>query len=548
MTTGARLAFVLLLIAVIAAAAFAYIQTQALDEARRAFETADARITAQAQALTVLVTDIAGTRTADEAAMTAAVGDVRSAAATLQAGSLATRAALGQSLTQAVGTATAAANRNAAAVAAADATRENLLATATAQAEARTQADAALAALRPQATSIVATVEAQAILLTRAADNLQAIQTQVAAVPTAGAAEIEPTAAATTADDDVRPLAQVAVDQLVLDDGFDAESVLTTVDLPDSGATRFEDGRMVFEMNAESQSGLTTLAPSVLADAYIEIALTIETCAPDSLLLMEIRTDEDLSVGYAVGFNCALANWAVFKRGTEQVELVDAGAVSSQQTGSRRVIAIEARGSVFTLYLDGQLIASFTDPDYSEGQFGFTLVGPEPARLALESFRLWTLLPQAADAGSTPTPIFDSRVLRDQLAGRLPNEITTEDWTWRVQGTPQRELNRIGSASVSWLMVEREGVRAVITLLVASQPDELAAFVTDSAASLSVEPLEQTPTGFPDNAVFGRTTDAWVALWSQSNVFISIIMPDEARVSEPMLLALSRALLDLFAD
>ncbi len=85
-------------------------------------------------------------------------------------------------------------------------------------------------------------------------------------------------------------------------------------------------------------------------------------------------------------------------------------------------------------------------------------------------------------------------------------------------------------------------------MVVASQPAELTALVSSSAASLGLEPLAEQPSGFPDNALFGRTSDAWVALWSEGNVFASILLLDDAGSSEPMLIALAQALLALLAS
>ncbi|MCL4248282.1 MAG: hypothetical protein KJ065_09060 [Anaerolineae bacterium] len=526
-------------------AVIAYDRNNTLDSQRAQFASERTEIALQMQAVADNATQAAATHAAQETQAAEALAGVRSAASTLQAGALATRAGLLSALDDADATIVQG-DANAATLAAdAQAAERTFAAASTAQAEQLASAQTAIAAAATQALGTAASVATQQAAGATLEADLAAAQTQVA-VLAANPPTPPPDTSATPGLAEARPIAEVAAGQLLYVDNFDDDS-LPPLEIAQAGTGRIEDGQLVLTTIEQPQREMTLLTQGTITDALIEIEIKVESCSERSLLLLEVRDDTNGSNGYAIGVNCAYNIWGVFKRAEEQIERLTTQAISLTDIdpGAAHVLSVEARGATFTLYLDGQRLGSVNDDTYAEGIIGFTLVADSAAIVRLDNLRAWALAAPAADATATPQTA-DSRVARDAFLARLPATIAAGDRRWRVQGEPSLDLDgpELASAAMRINDIDTD-VRAGIIVIYSIDTQTLGAIIDSAEAELQIERFDDSPADFPEPNIFGTGRDGLDAWWVQDSAVVRVTIIDTDNATEADLLALARAIRDI---
>ncbi|MCA9910345.1 MAG: hypothetical protein KC519_16915, partial [Anaerolineae bacterium] len=291
-------------------AVIAYDRNNTLDSQRAQIATERTEIALQMQAFEDSATQGAETQTAQETQAADTLAGVRSAASTLQAGALATRAGLRSSLDNADATIVQGAANAATLAAEAQAAEHAFAATSTAQADQLAAAQTAIASAATQAMDTAESMATQQAAGATLEADLAAAQTQIA-VMAANPPTPRPSVSATPSLDEARPLAEVAAGQLLYIDNFDDDG-RPPLEIADAGTGRVEDGQLVLTTLDQPQREMTLLTQGTITDALIEIEIAVETCSERSLLLLEIRDDENGSNGYAMGVNCTYNLWGVF--------------------------------------------------------------------------------------------------------------------------------------------------------------------------------------------------------------------------------------------
>ncbi|MBE0690706.1 MAG: hypothetical protein IH587_11360 [Anaerolineae bacterium] len=524
----------------------AYDRNNNLEQERLLFATE--RVEIANQALDEGATQAAGTRSVEETQAAETVAGVRNAASTLQAGSLATREGLQESLAEAGESAT----QNAAAAATADAraqtAQEALESTATAQAE---QLVDAQAAIEEAATRAVVTAESmatqQAMASTLEAD-LSAAQTEIA-VMAANPPTLPPTPSASAPITAARPSASVTTGQLLYVDNFDTDSNFAAQDVPGAGSSRVENGQLVLTTIEQPQRELTLLTQGTITDALVEIEITSADCSEQSLLLLEVRDDAEGNNGYAIGVNCAYNVWGIFNRNAGQIERLVTQPIADtiSDPNTAHVLSVEARADTLTLYLDDERLGSIGDSSHAEGSIGFTLVADSAATVRLDNLRAWALGTPPAGATATPQPV-DSRIPRDAFVARLPAQFDAGQWTWRAQGEPSLDLNELQLASTAILIDEAEsGIRAGIIVIYGTDTQIMMAMIDAAEVDLEIERFDEVPADFPEPNIFGRGRDGLDTWWVQGVAVVRVTIIDTENVPEEELIALARTVRDLVA-
>lgn len=535
MKPAARSLLALFALIAIAAGAFAYFQTQTLRNTQADLAAAWENATAQAQALDGLITQAAGTRSAEALQSAEEIEGVRSAASTLQAGSVATRRALLANLGEARAQSTQDASGNATAAAITEATS-------TGQANALTDMQEAFDSISLVATQAAATASAQIEDFQQQAATAQA---DIAALSTQAAmAAQSPTEAPSVASGEARPSASINVGTVILNETFGEDSQFPAQTYAGSGETSFDNGQLLISVDDRPQQPITILAERNLADLWIEIEFTAESCAPNALVLLEVRSEADSTAGYAAGVNCSFASWGILKRIGQQVEVLASDALETiGAANAPHILGVEMRGSTLSLYLDGTLLGSATDTDYSDGAFGITLASANAAQVRFDNLLVWELDTETSNAEPEATIVaYDSRPIRDTFSASFPAEIEAENFRWTQTGDPEPGVTSAQGSSVSIFMQETDGVRAVVTVFFSNDAALLESTLMQAEQQLSIQPFEVQADDFPSGSLFGQSEDGFEALWTDAGSLIRLTIVDVEAASEAMLLALARAI------
>ncbi|MCC6616564.1 MAG: hypothetical protein IT320_24030 [Anaerolineae bacterium] len=538
---------VLLVLIALFFALIAYDRNNSLDQERLIFATE--RVEIANQALDDGATQAAATRLVDATQAAEMLGGVRNAASTLQAGSLATREQLEDSLAGVAETATQGAMTAATADADAQAAQAAFAAAGTAQADQLADAQNTIAEAATEAVATAASMATQQALASTLEAEVNALETQLAEMAT-NPPTPRPTAAASTSASSARPTAQVAIGALLYADGFDADSSFVGQDIAGAGSSRLEDGQLVLTTIEQPQRELTLLTESTISDALVEIDIASADCSERSLLLLEIRDDQDGSNGYAVGVNCTYDVWGVFKRSGGQIERLVTQPIelTNLDPAGPHVLSVEARADTLTAYLDGERLGTISDSAQTEGAIGFTLVADSNANVHLDNLRAWALGAPAANATATPQPL-DSRIERDALISRFPSEFETDSGTWRVQSEPSLDLSEQQVASVAYRLTDADsGARAGVIVIYATDTQTLAAIVNTAETDLQIERFDDVPADFPEPNIFGPGSDGLDAWWVQGSAVVRVTIIDTDNMDEADLIALARAVRDVVAD
>lgn len=536
---------VVLVVAVAVLGIYAYQQSQTLAQTGSALTAAqdDAATQAAQSALD-------GTAAADAIAIAATqaeqeLADVRGAAATLQAGSIATRSALGDLLSGFRATATQDSAANATVLAQATATQ---VAAATLIGE----QVAAFDELALVANANAQNLATQSVMLADSQSALEQSLTQVAIISAQATAQsivAAPTPRPNVvASGELAPRNAVEVAALLLDDSFESTSSIPEREFPNSGRTQLLDGQLALILDENPTEGLSALSQTTISDGYLEVEVYIDECAPDSLLLIEIRASSGGNAGYAVGVDCGLATWGIFRRtaGNTELLVVETFTTTPPAAGAPYVLGVEARGDTLALFVNGARVGDVTDSAYPSGLVGFTMISDAAAQIRIDNLRVWELPPPVVVA-PTPAPTlvsFDVRGAREAFIAGFPAQLETDTQNWQISGNPQLGGDAINVASVAWLMQGEAERQAVIAIIFGVDRDELTQVTQGAEAELGITPLTEIPDDFPAPNAFGSSSDGLEAIWTQGNILARITLFG-GEPTEDMLLDLARAVRDL---
>jgi len=537
---------VLLFVIALVFALLAYDRNNNLEQERLLFATE--RVEIANQALDEGATQAAATRSVEETQAAETVAGVRSAASTLQAGSLATREHLQGALADVAETAT----QSAAAVATTDAraqsTQEAFAATVTAQAEQLVDAQNTIAEAATQAVATAEGMATQQAMASTLAAEVADLEAQVAAIA-ANPPSPRATVTASTSVSAEHPTAQVETSALLYAESFEADSGFEAQDLPGAGSSRVEDGQLVLTAIEQPQRELTLLTDATITDALVEIEIASADCSERSLLLLEVRDDQNGSNGYAIGVNCFYNVWGIFKRNAGQVERLVTQPITDANAdpGVPHVLSVEARADTLTVYLDGERLGTISDSGQTEGVLGITLVADSAATIKIDNLRAWALVTPSENATATPQPP-DSRVPRDALLARLPAEFETAQGTWRIEGAPSLDLSEQQVASIALRLTEVEsGIRAGIIVIYGTDMPTLTAIIESAEVDLEIDRFDEGPADFPEPNVFGLGSDGLDAWWVQGMAVVRVTIIDTETVGEEALITLARVVRDVVA-
>jgi hypothetical protein len=537
----------LLLIAALALGIFAYQQSQTLTQTESALALAQADGSTQVAQAALDGTTAADTIAAAETQAAGELADVRGAAATLQAGSIATRSALGDLLTDFRATATQETSANATVVAIATATQVAAAALIDEQA-------AAFDELALAATADAQDLATQSASLAEVEGALEQSLTQIAIISAQATAQsiAAPTPRpSVVASGDAAPRNDVEVAALLLDDTFESTSSIPETEFPNSGRTQLLDGQLALILDDNPTEGLSALSQTTISDGYLEVEVYIDDCAPDSLLLIEIRANTTSTAGYAIGVDCGFTNWGIFRRTPTQAELlaVESFTTITPPTDEPYILGIEAQGSSLSLFVNGTRVGGIVDDTYADGIIGISLISDAAAQIRLDNLRVWELNATAALA-PTPAPtivsfnVFDAR---EALIALFPSVIETDAQDWQVSGDPQLGGDDINVSTVAWLMQGDGESQAVVAIIFGANTEELVQVTQGAGAELGITPLEDVPTDFPTPNAFGTSSDGLEAIWTQGNLIARVTLFGGEPTAE-RLLSLARAVRDLLPD
>jgi hypothetical protein len=546
------LAFVLLLIA-IAIGVFAYQQAGTLAQTQAQMATLEGVMAERSTALAIEAFALAQDVQQQQTLAADDLAEVREAAATLQAGSIATRSALGDVLGELSEVATADAVSFAEAVIEAQATQTAFAAFAAEQ-------DAQILELAAAGTLSADALATQNASFAALQGELAESLTQVAVVAAQATAQ-NSAAAATPIPVNIaageRPFGNVSAAALIADEDFQTGSTFPIRAFPNSGRTQIVNGQYVFVLDANPQAGITTLGTTSYRDILVQVEVFIESCAPGSLLLIEIRANSARTEGYALGADCSLQNWGIFERGENGAELliVEEFTTVLLGSGAPHIFAVEARGSALSFYVDGVRLGGIEDESFSEGAIGFTVISDAAARIRLDNLRIWEAAPAPVIAAVTPTPVapviaigYDSNAERDAFAAVFPASLTGEISTWMPLEAPQLGGDNATFASAAWFMESESGLRAVAAFIFSGNPEELAAVVAGAQQQLMIVPLAESPNDFPLPNIFGIGRDGIEGVWVQGNVLVRATLLSSDENNALALIEFARLLRDLLPE
>ena len=535
---------VIFLIAAIALGIFGYQQTNLLSQTQSALISAEESIATQATQIASVSTSAAQVvlEIATENAQT--LNDIRGAAATLQAGSIATRSALNETLEDIRATATEETAANATAVAAASAT----------QAAVATAFDAQSARLDELV--IVATESADS-LATRSA-NLAEVETALAqsmteiavisADATAQSLLIAPTPSPNPSiATDPTPRGDIQVGTLLLDEDFEGNSSFPEQDFINIGRTQVSGDQYLLVLDENPVDILSVYSETEIDDGFLEIELYVDNCEPSSTFLVEIRTNLAGTAGYAFAIDCGLTNWGIFKRTATEPELliIEPINIPNLDTAASQILSIEARGNSLSFFINGTRLGGVVDETYESGIIGFSLFSDRAAQLRIDNIHLWEL--EEISTATTPEPTlvsYDVVAARDTFIDNIPAILDTDTQEWRISSDPQLDGDNINVATVAWLAQGDEENQAVIAVVFGVDIEFLAQLTEDASVALNIVPLEESPVDFPSPNIFGTSADGLEAIWTQRNALARITLFGETVTVED-LLSLARVIRNL---
>jgi hypothetical protein len=536
----------LLTVFAIAVAVFVITQNQTLADTRSVLETAVNNATAQADALEGLITQSAATSAAIAQSAAEQIDGIRGAAATLQAGSLATRSALQTSLNHARETATQAAQANMTAAARAQTRQAALEATAAAQANILIASASTIEAAATQANADAQTIGTAQAQAADQEDRINSIQTQVARLE-AQLTQAPPDATASRLNE--QPLSQVSVSTLIFSEAFGEDSQFPAREYPGIGQSRLERGQLVISFNdAPAEPAITVLSDTTVDDGLIEAEFTVESCPGNGLLLIEVRNNAASGGGYAAGVDCAFRSWGVFGRVGNSATLLGSNPIAPAvaDISATHTIGVEMRGTGLTVYLDGLLLGSIEDPNYNDGAFGITVVSSGVATVRVDNLRVWSLGETQTPAVTPTTNVldYDSQAERSTFLANLSRALEVGEWVWELVGDPRFGSSELALSTVSLQLREANGARAFVTVFFSDDQEILNSTAEDATQELQIQAFATQPDDFSEPSIFGLSSDGLDAVWAENGRLFRVTLIDVDRSSEAMLIALSRALRD----
>ncbi len=224
--------------------------------------------------------------------------------------------------------------------------------------------------------------------------NLPAAANGATATPTVTVTpgEALPTSTPESAGQPGRLAADVPRDSLIFITGF--EQGWPTIDEPNARIS-VSGNEYLFEIGPNALRYLTTTVVNAV-DMYTQVQATPQDCPSGAGYGLFFRL-ADASNYYAVTFFCD-NRVTVFARsgGSLQAEpLVESALPGSLNVAERvaHVLGILARGSDFTVYFDGQAVATFSSDLHARGDVAIYAVSPPNGvlRVAFDNLEVWTV-------------------------------------------------------------------------------------------------------------------------------------------------------------